>query len=53
MNIVLDMILIRKLGSQGAAIAPVVVTVFVSALEAIYVIRYLRGKNIAAEAKKE
>lgn len=53
LNIVLDMILIRKLGSQGAAIATVVVTVFVSALEAIYVIRYLRGKNIAAEAKKE
>ena len=53
LNIVLDLILIGKLGSQGAAIATVAVTVFISALEAAYVMHYLRGKGTADELKTE
>ncbi len=53
LNIALDLILIGKLGSQGAAIATAAVTVFISVLEAAYVMRYLRGKGVADELKTE
>lgn len=45
LNVVLDVWLIGILGSVGAAIATVIVTVFISALEAVYLRCYLRGKR--------
>lgn len=45
LNVVLDIWLIGVMGSAGAAIATVAVTVFISLLEAMYVALFLRGKN--------
>lgn len=46
LNVVLDIWLIGVMGSAGAAIATVAVTVFISLLEAMYVAWFLRGKNV-------
>lgn len=45
LNVVLDIWLIGVMGSAGAAIATVAVTVFISLLEAMYVAWFLRSKN--------
>ena len=42
LNIVLDLLLIRLMGSQGAAVATLIVTAFITALEAIYVYPYIK-----------
>ena len=44
LNVVLDLQLIQHMGSQGAAIATVIVTLFISGLEAAYVLYYLHRK---------
>lgn len=43
MNIVLDILFIRLFGVIGAAIATLIVTVFIGALETLYVLPYVRG----------
>jgi O-antigen/teichoic acid export membrane protein len=45
MNVLLDLLLIRTMGSEGAAIATVIVTLFISCLEAVYVIYYLKRES--------
>lgn len=47
LNVVLDVWLIGILGAIGAAIATVVVTVFISLLEAVYMSHYLWGERKA------
>lgn len=45
LNIVLDVIFIKAMGSIGAAIATLIVTLFVTVLECIYVYPYIRRKK--------
>ncbi len=50
LNVVLDLWLIGKMGSTGAAVATVVVTLFISLLELAYVMFHLRRGRAAKNA---
>lgn len=44
LNVALDVVLIKHMGSEGAAIATVIVTSFISILEVIYIDIYIRKR---------
>jgi O-antigen/teichoic acid export membrane protein len=45
LNIVLNMLLIPRLGAVGAAIATLIVTLSVAAMDCTYVLRYFRKEE--------
>lgn len=46
LNIALDLIFIQKMGSMGAALATTIVTVFITILETVYILGFLKKEEI-------
>ena len=46
LNIALDLIFIQRMGSMGAALATTIVTVFITILETVYILGFLKKEEI-------
>lgn len=46
LNVVLDLVLIRNMGSIGAALATTLVTAFITILEAVFILRFLKKEKV-------